>query len=90
MPAKALMEGILSHLGFDPALYAVFEICDQETRELVKGCETTAIQGKRLCIRVPSAVHRQELMYSKKRLVERINQSVGRTVVNDIRFELGS
>lgn len=87
-PAKQLVDGILSVLGFSPEKYALFEICDRETKAVVSGCETVALQGKRLCVEVPSAVHRQELYYSKKRIIQRVNAAIGRAVIDDIRFEL--
>ncbi|MCG3205151.1 MAG: hypothetical protein KCHDKBKB_01869 [Elusimicrobia bacterium] len=87
MPANQAVEGILRALRFDPQLYAVFEIWDKETKTLVRGCEATAIQGSRLVVTVPSAAHRQELMYSKERILSRVNQAMGRRVITDIQFE---
>lgn len=74
-------------MGFDPALYGVFEIWDKEARAYVRGCEAVAMQGKKICVKVPSAVHRQELMFYKDRILQRINQSLGRKAVLDIQFE---
>jgi hypothetical protein len=88
MPAAMAMESILRALRFDPALYAVFEIWDRETKGLVRNCEATGIQGSRLCVTVPSAAHRQELLYVKERLLNRLNQALGRRMITDIQFEL--
>ena len=77
-------------LRFDPKLYAVFEIWDQETKMLVRGCEAVAIQGTRLFVRVPSTVHRQELLYSKERIISRVNQAMGRRAITDICFEFAN
>ncbi len=85
--ARQAMDGILRLLRFDPALYAVFEIWDLETQGLVRCCEAVAIQGSRLCVRVPSTVHRQEILYSKDRILNRVNQALGRKAVTDIFFE---
>lgn len=87
--ARDAMNGILRLLGFDPQLYAVFEIWDKETRGLVRNCEAVAIHGSRLCVKVPSTVHRQEILYSKERLLKRINEALGRRAVTDIEFILG-
>ena len=87
LPATDMVNGILRMLKFDPALYAVFEIWDRETKSLVRGCEATAIQGTRLVVTVPSAAHRQELSYSKDRILARVNQAMGRRVITDIQFE---
>lgn len=86
--ARQAMDGILGMLGFKADMYAVFEIWDRETRGLVKGCEAVAIHGDRLCVRVPSTVHRQELLYSKERILRRLNQAMGRVAISDIQFEL--
>jgi hypothetical protein len=88
--ARQGMDGILGLLGFDPNLYAVFEIWDRETKNVVRGCEAVGIQGSRLCVRVPSTVHRQELMFSKERILARLNQAMGKRVITDIQFELSS
>jgi hypothetical protein len=88
LPAKLAIEGILSKLGFDPAMYAIFEAWDREARHLAPGCEAVAIQGSRICVRVPSAAHRQELHYSKKRIIDRLNQVLGRRFITDIQFEM--
>src|SRR5689334_13118314 len=85
--AKNSVNGFLGYLGFDPALYGVFEIWDKEARPYVRGCEAVAIQGKKICVRVPSAVHRQELMFYKDRVIDRINQAMGRKAIVDIQFE---
>lgn len=87
MGANEAVSGILRMLRFDPTLYAVFEIWDKETKSLVRGCEATAINGSRLVVTVPSAAHRQELSYSKDRILARLNQAMGRRVITDIQFE---
>ena len=87
-PAKQLMDGLLGLLHFDPAAFAAFELFDRETQGLIKDCKAVAIQGTTLFVRVPSAVHRHELMYSKKRILDRIQQSLGSKAITDIQFEL--
>lgn len=87
-PAGGLVQGLLGMLGFDPKMYAVFEVWDRETRGLVKGCEAVALNGPCLCVSVPSVLHRQELLYSKQRIIDRLNQALGAKVIKDIQFEL--
>lgn len=87
-PAGGLVQGLLAMVGFDPRLYAVFEIWDRETKNLVRGCEAVAIHGHSLCVRVPSVLHRQELLYSKQRILDRLNQALGAKIIKDIQFEL--
>lgn len=87
-PAGGLVQSLLMMLGFDPKMYAAFEIWDRETKGLVRGCEAVAIRGSRLCVRVPSAMHRQELLYSKNRILDKLNQALGQKLIKDIEFEL--
>jgi len=87
--AQEAVEGLLKAPKFDPSLYAVFQMWDEESRRLVRGCEAVALQGTRLCVKVPSTVHRQELQYAKDRIIDRLNQSLGRKAITDIYFELG-
>lgn len=84
------MDRVLGRLGFDPRSYAVFDAWDREVRPIMKSAEAVALQGARLCVRVPSAVHRQELSISKDRLIKRINQAMGGQILKDIRFELAA
>lgn len=86
--ARQMMNGFLGLVGFDPDMFAVFDVWDREVGSLVRGCEAVAIQGKKICVRVPSAVHRQELLYSKNRILSRVNQALGRTAITDVQFEL--
>jgi hypothetical protein len=86
--AGSLMDGCLSYMGFNPTNYAVFDIWDREIHGMIKGCKAVAIQGSKIFVEVPSVVHRQELMYQKDHLIERINQVFGKKVITEIRFEL--
>lgn len=88
LPADKAVAGLLGLLGFRPDVAAVFDVWDREAGSLVRGCEAAGIQGTRLMVRVPSTVHRQELLYCKERLINRLNQAMGRKVITDIQFEL--
>lgn len=88
LPADRAVAGLLGLLGFKPDLAAVFDVWDREAGAMVRGCEAAGIQGTRLLVRVPSTVHRQELLYCKERLINRLNQAMGRRVITDIQFEL--
>jgi len=85
--AKTVVEGYLGFLGFDPLLYPAFELWDQEIKTYVRGCRAVGLQGRKMCVQVPSVVHRQELYYHKDRVLKRINQSFGRKVIEDIQVE---
>lgn len=85
--AKQLVDVLLGHLGFDPLKYALFEVCDQELSKLVKGCRAVAVRGKKLYLQVPSPMHRQDLIYSRKKIIERLNQVFGRECIDELHFE---
>ena len=85
--ANEALNRLLKSLKFDPASMAVFETWDKESQSYVRQCEAVALQGTRLCVRVPTAAHRQDLYYAKNRLITRINQAMGKKAVTDIQFE---
>ena|ERR1041385_6210906 len=85
--AKSAVDGILGLLQFDPELFSAFELWDKEARLYVRGCQAVAIQGTKLCVRVPSAAHRQELLSYKDRVLKKINQALGRRKITDVQFE---
>lgn len=87
MNAQEAVGGILSMLRFDPAVFGLFEMWDREMKSLVRGCEAVGLQGTRLYVRVPSAAHKQELLYCKDRLIARVNQALGKNAVTDVQFE---
>lgn len=89
-PAKQLVDVFLSGLGFDPQRYAVFDVCDQEIGKFVRGCTAVAMKGKRIYLQVPSAMHRQEIIYSRKRIIDRLNQVFGTDAVSELHFVLES
>lgn len=88
MAAKELVEDVLRQIKFDPAHYALFDLWDREARGVVRGCDAVGIQGRKICVKVPSVVHRQEILFHKDGLIQKINQAMGKSVINDIRFEL--
>lgn len=88
--AKEAVDSLLNVMGFDPAKYALFDVWERETKGMARGCEVVAVQGKRLCVRVPSVVHRQELFYAKDQIIKRLNQAMGHKAITDIKFELDS
>ena len=90
LPASSAVQGLLKLLRFNPDFYAVFESWDKEANSVVKGCEAVAIQGSRLVVKVPSVAHRQELLYSKERILARVHQAMGRRVITDVQFELAN
>ena len=48
-----------------------------------------AIKGKLLLVNVSSAPWMQQLQFLKPELIEKLNESLGKGVVGDIRFKIG-
>ncbi len=48
-----------------------------------------AIKGKSLLVNVSSAPWMQQLQFLKPELIEKLNESLGKEVLGDIRFKIG-
>jgi len=48
-----------------------------------------AIKGKLLLVHVSSAPWMQQLQFLKPELIEKLNETIGKEVVGDIRFKIG-
>jgi len=48
-----------------------------------------AIKGKLLVVHVSSAPWMQQLQFLKPELIEKLNETIGKEVVGDIRFKIG-
>jgi predicted nucleic acid-binding Zn ribbon protein len=48
-----------------------------------------AIRGKSLLVNVSSAPWMQQLQFLKPELIEKLNETLGKEVVRDIRFKIG-
>ena len=49
-----------------------------------------AIRGKSLLVNVSSAPWMQQLQFLKPELIEKLNDTLGKEIVGDIRFRIGS
>jgi predicted nucleic acid-binding Zn ribbon protein len=49
-----------------------------------------AIKGKSLLVNVSSAPWMQQLQFLKPELIEKLNDTLGKEIVGDIRFRIGS
>jgi predicted nucleic acid-binding Zn ribbon protein len=56
---------------------------------IAENARPEAIKGKLLLVNVSSAPWMQQLQFLKAELVEKLNESLGREVVQDIRFKIG-
>lgn len=56
---------------------------------IAQNARPEAIKGKLLLVNVSSAPWMQQLQFLKAELVEKVNESLGREVIQDIRFKIG-
>lgn len=56
---------------------------------IAQNAKPEAIKGKLLLVNVSSAPWMQQLQFLKTELIEKVNESLGREVIHDIRFKIG-
>lgn len=56
---------------------------------IARNARPEAIKGGLLLVNVTSAPWMQQLQFLKAELIEKVNESFGREVVNEIRFRIG-
>ncbi len=54
--------------------------------DIAARAEAVSIRNGRLVVKVPSPVWRQELNYSKKEIIDALNQALSDPIVTDIHF----
>jgi predicted nucleic acid-binding Zn ribbon protein len=57
--------------------------------EIAENTRPEAIKGKLLLVNVSGAPWIQELQFLKPELIEKLNETLGKEVVGDIRFKIG-
>ena len=58
--------------------------------EIAENTKPEAIKGKLLLVNVSSAPWMQQLQFLKPELIEKLNQALGKELVKDIRFKIGT
>ena len=72
-------------------LLEVFEIWNQIVGASVsQNAQPTAFKGKLLLVEVNSSVWMQQLQFLKEDIIGKINATIGETVVEDIKFKIGT
>lgn len=88
-PVGSLLDGVLQDLGIADrvrcagALLAWEEIAGQR---LAEHARAVRVHRGKLELVVPSGVWRTHLSFSKKQLLDRLNQRLGRTTIKDLVF----
>ena len=86
---SALLEGVLEDLGATGKVRECQALLAWESvagPQLAQHARAVRVHRGRLQLAVPSAVWRTHLSFSKRLLVERINQRLGRRVIGDLVF----
>jgi hypothetical protein len=82
--------GRIAGLPLDPEARKIWETWEDAVgRKIAKNAQPEAIKGGLLIVAVASAPWAQELEFLKKEICERVNRSVGKDVITDIRFKVG-
>ena len=86
---STLLDGVLEDLGAAGKIRECQALLAWESvagPQLARHARAVRVQRGRLQLAVPSAVWRTHLSFSKRLLVERINQRLGRRVIHDLVF----
>lgn len=84
-----LVQDVLKNLGVLDRLgeAKVFQLWGDIVGEGIERVTTPLrVEGHKLFVGVESAVQRQELVYSKKEILEKINGLIGSGIIRDISF----
>jgi predicted nucleic acid-binding Zn ribbon protein len=96
MPKPASLGTILqqaveaSRIDVDLDAYRLWQQWDEVVgAAIAQNTRPEAIKGKLLLVKVSSAPWMQQLQFLKPELIEKLNQTLGKELVEDIRFQIG-
>ena len=79
-----------SRIDVDLDAYRLWEQWkDVVGRTIAQNTQPEAIKGKLLLVNVSSAPWMQQLQFLKPELIEKLNETLGKELVEDIRFKIG-
>ena len=75
---------------FDEDLAQVWSLWDSAVGEAIaKNTRPAAIKGKLLLVNVVSSTWMHELKFFKKDIIKKINEALGKSLVEEIKFKIG-
>ena len=75
----------------DAGLIRIWEIWDQAVGDrIAQNAQPEAFKGKFLWVNVTHSGLIQELQFSKQRMITKINHALGKKMINDIKFKVGT
>jgi len=88
-----ILENVLStyRQESDAELIRIWEIWDQAVGDrIAQNAQPEAFKGKFLWVNVTHSGLIQELQFSKQRMITKINHALGKKMINDIKFKVGT
>jgi predicted nucleic acid-binding Zn ribbon protein len=92
-PLAAILQQAVRASGIDVDLdaYRLWQHWkDTVGATIAENTRPEAIKGKLLLVHVSSAPWMQQLQFLKPELIEKLNQTLGKDMIEDIRFQIGS
>jgi predicted nucleic acid-binding Zn ribbon protein len=92
VPLAAILQQAVEASGIDVDLdaYRLWQQWkDAVGATIAQNTRPEAIKGKLLLVHVSSAPWMQQLQFLKPELIEKLNQTLGKELVEDIRFQIG-
>lgn len=88
MSAGELMRSFLGRMEHDTSHFAVFKLWDDLAPTYAPRSQALGLQGRKLVVGVPSHAHEHQLSLSKKEILRRINQGLGKSFLQEIIFQI--
>lgn len=86
---KAALEKALKMANIDKAIkqYSAIDIWEETVGTAIsRNTEATDVRHGVLIVRVSNSTWRQELMFKKEDILEKLNNKIGKNLIKDIRF----
>ena len=93
VPLGNVLPKVLSSLrtGGDEQLLRVWELWDRTVGEMIAvNAQPLAFKGKLLLVEVTSSVWLHELQFLKGDIIKNLNEALGKELVSEIKFKIGS
>ena len=84
------MKAVLSGWEHEASHFAIFALWDDVARSYAPRSRALGLKGRRLVVGVPSHAHQHQLSLSKKEILQRINQALGKPFLKEIAFQIAA
>jgi hypothetical protein len=83
-----LMRSVLGRLEHNASHFAVFKLWDDLAPTYAPRSRALGLKGRKLVVGVPSHAHQHQLTLSKKQILQRINQALGKSFLQEVIFQI--